>query len=81
MALIRRFEERTLEVGRRHQPTDATWTIVRDAAGETLLQIDTYGSDQRKLQGKSSQTIQLDRAGAEALGGLLRQAFPGVLSI
>ena len=78
MALIRSFERRTLERPHRHQPTDCAWTSFLDKDGEPILQLDTFGSDQRKLQGKASQTIQVDRHGAELLLGALREVFhPG----
>jgi hypothetical protein len=50
----------------------ATYTsFERD--GRVILQIDTYGRDSRQVPGKQSQTIQLDREGAEALYNILRR--------
>ena len=49
-----------------HDEIDATYTrFERD--GREILQIDTDGRDTRKIPGKQSQTIQLDRERAEAL--------------
>ena len=75
MALIRSFERRTLERPHRHQPTDCAWTTFIDEDGGPILQLDTFGSDQRKLQGKASQSIQLDRRAAELLMDALRLTF------
>lgn len=46
--------------------------------GETILQLSTYGSDQRKSEKKVSQTIQLDRTRAEELINIVRHVFPGL---
>lgn len=43
--------------------------------GKTWLQLDTYGSTERKFPGKTSQTIQLDESAARALYGVLRGVF------
>ena len=78
MAVIGSFEELPHSAGRRH-PTVVTcgWRITTVEA-DTLLTLDTYGSDTRKLVGKASQSIQLDRRGAEQLKQLLQRAFPGI---
>lgn len=46
--------------------------------GKTYLQLDTYGSGDRAIPGKVSQTIQVDRDGAKALLALILEAFPVV---
>jgi hypothetical protein len=48
MALVRSFEMKTLERGSLH-PTrgDCEWAVF-EQDGKRLLQLDTYGSDQRK---------------------------------
>lgn len=53
--------------------TDAEWSIVIGANGSRLLQIATFGSDQRASKPKVSQTIQID----SALAGVLRTALDG----
>ncbi|WP_264158431.1 hypothetical protein [Janibacter indicus] len=42
------------------------------------MQLETYGSAERKLTGKASQSIELDREAAAALVKILREAFPGL---
>jgi hypothetical protein len=42
------------------------------------LQLDTYGSQQRVIPGKVSQTIQLDVQSARELKRLLERTFPGI---
>jgi hypothetical protein len=46
--------------------------------GKRLLQLDTYGSDERKDKGTVSQTLQLDETTARELLRILRKAFPGI---
>ncbi|THF54247.1 methionyl-tRNA formyltransferase [Allorhizobium terrae] len=40
-----------------------------------VLQIDTYGSLERKIPGKKSQTVQFDRKSAEQLFRILKDEF------
>lgn len=46
--------------------------------GTRAVQLETYGSDERKMQGKTSQTIEIDRDRAADLIRILREAFPGL---
>lgn len=57
-----------------HDEIEATYTTF-ERDGRVFVQIDTYGRESRDIPGKKSQTIQLDKEGAIALIGLLRQAF------
>lgn len=59
MAIVRRLEHLTLSKDTKHTEVDSTYSIV-NAGGETFLQIDTYGSEQRKTEGKS-QSIRLSK--------------------
>ena len=78
MAVVGSFRHIEGTVGKR-QPTtvECLWKTV-DAEGSVLLQLDTYGSEDRAIPGKQSQTLQLDRAAAEELVGILRTTFPGI---
>ncbi|WP_197521979.1 hypothetical protein [Mycobacterium gordonae] len=42
---------------------------------ETILQLDTYGSDERQIPNKVSQSFQFDREGAAVLLRLIRDVF------
>jgi hypothetical protein len=44
-----------------------------DSAGRHLLQFDTYGSDERVIPGKVSQSLQVDQARARKLIEILTQ--------
>ena len=77
MALIASFEEISAERQTLHKPVHCGWR------GFTLnqiplLQLDTYGSSERKLLGKVSQSIQLDEEGARELIKIIESAFPGL---
>jgi hypothetical protein len=74
MALIRTFTRKERDRVSIHDEIEATYTsFERD--GRVLLQIDTYGRNTRQVPGKQSQTLQLDREGAEALYGILKREF------
>lgn len=47
-------------------------------SGEQVLQLDTYGSRDRAMPGKVSQSIQLDEAAAEEVVRIILEAFPGL---
>jgi hypothetical protein len=57
MAIVRHLEQQQLSVEARHSETDCTYSIVPDHQGRNYLQIDTYGSRDRKIAGKKSQSI------------------------
>ena len=75
MALVRKFEKATLEKHKVHGEVDGTYTTFQCGGGKHYFQIDTYGSPERKLKGKS-QKIQLDVGAARKLISLLKAEFP-----
>ena len=74
MALIRSFERKNMQRNSLHKPIGATYTPF-EHDGRVLLQIDSYGTEDREMPGKKSQTFQLDREGATALFGILKREF------
>ncbi|MFK4149464.1 hypothetical protein [Streptomyces sp. NPDC004065] len=75
MALINDFQPVSSDAQRLHGPVTCGYrTFTVD--GQRVLQLDTYGSDERKIQGKISQSIQLDIDGARNLLKILEDAFP-----
>lgn len=75
MAFITRFFRVPVVSGRRHTECECGWSITeRDNA--RVLQLDTYGSSDRKLASKVSQSLQLDEAGASELLELVLDTFP-----
>ena len=71
MALVNRFEKVTLERNRVHDEAAATYTVFTASNGECHLQLDTYGSENRKIKGKKSQSIQLGPKGIANLRTIL----------
>ena len=57
-----------------HKPVEATFTTFEEG-GERYLQIDTYGSPERKMRDKISQSIQIDREMATFLIDELQKVF------
>ena len=74
MALVRKFELLDSERTQLHEEVEAKYAVFeRDGRG--FVQINTYGRAGRDIPGKVSQSIQLDREGAEALVAILRKSF------
>lgn len=76
MALIKKENLEKLEKTRNtiHQPVQATYTVF-EKNGEKYFQIDTYGSPDREMPEKISQSIQVDKKMAEYLINLLKAEF------
>lgn len=76
MALITEKKFARIEKNRNsiHRPTSATYTIF-EKNGERFFQIDTFGSDERIMKEKISQSVQLDKKMAEKLIDILRNEF------
>ncbi|MCC0003149.1 MAG: hypothetical protein H6871_09340 [Methylobacteriaceae bacterium] len=75
MAVIKSF--RAVEPKGKRHPTevDANIRVFGASDRAPILQIDTFGSADRQMQGKQSQTIQLDERAARQLFGILRDSF------
>ncbi|ORA38210.1 hypothetical protein BST13_06390 [Mycobacterium aquaticum] len=74
MALIANFEPVVSEKNSLHRPVSCGFRSF-DHAGNKILQLDTYGTVDRQMPNKISQSIQIDRKGAEALICLIRETF------
>lgn len=77
MARIAQFAEKTSDINKLHQDVRCGYKVFQ-LEGETILQLDTYGSAERQELGQMSQSIQLDEDAAEYLLRLIRRAFPGI---
>ena len=75
MALINEFQERPLTPTRLHGRVLCGYAAV-EVGGQRVLQLETYGSDDRKMPGKVSQVIQLDEASARSLKRIIERTFP-----
>jgi hypothetical protein len=77
MALIRNFKQTPGKpVGWRSE-VECGWTL-GDHAGTRVVHLETYGSSERAIPGKVSQSLELDERAASELIAIFRKAFPGL---
>ena len=74
MALILKLVESFKESIRIHKEVECNYFIL-EIDGDKLLQIDTYGSDERQIPGKVSQSIQFSPEAIIELKELLNSKF------
>ncbi|MGI3169209.1 hypothetical protein ACRARG_08665 [Pseudooceanicola sp. C21-150M6] len=70
---IERDDER--EIRSVHPTNLKCQIVVGEVAGQKLLQLNTYGSSDRELPGKVSQTLQFGETTAKQLFEILRTEF------
>ena len=59
MALIKTLKPETLSQVTDHFEVECTYSILTDSQGNRCLQLDTYGSRERQIVGKKSQSLRL----------------------
>ena len=74
MALIRRFVARPDARYAYRTEVECGYTV-GEVGGEKILHLETYGSKQRAIPGKVSQSIELDRDAALELVQLIQKTF------
>jgi hypothetical protein len=57
MAIVKRLTHQPLERDSKHTVVECTYSIVLESDGSKSLQLDTYGSNQRQIKGKKSQSL------------------------
>ena len=77
MAIVRHLQEQPLHVEASHTETECTYCLVKDREGNRYLQVDTYGSSGRKIEGKKSQSIRFAPEAIRELKGIISLYFPG----
>jgi hypothetical protein len=75
VALVERLEAAAITRPSIHESVDCGYAIV-DAEGRRVLQVETYGSRNRKMRGKMSQTLQFTEDAARELRRIIEVAFP-----
>ena len=75
MAIVRRLEPRALHRDTRHTEAECSYSIVPDDAGKPYLQVDTYGSKDRQIPDKKSQSIRFAPEAIRQLKDLLNKHF------
>ena len=76
MARIAGFQKVTSDRHRLHKTEVECGYAVIDVGGQHYLQLETYGSSDRQIPGKISQTLQRDKERALELRRLIELAFP-----
>ncbi len=74
MALVHDIERHDRDRTRMHEPVRCTYQTFTEA-GETLLQLDTYGSPESAQPESVKQTMQFDSHSAAQLVKLLKKHF------
>lgn len=78
MARVRTVNERSTRSARPHRTeVDCDWKRVESPSGP-LLQIASFGSEDREIPGKVSQTLQFDRDAAMKLRAAIDAVFSSV---
>jgi len=67
MATVNKITHQALERDTDHSEVECTYDIVTDKYGRRYIQLDTYGSKERQIKGKKSQSIRLSQAAIEEL--------------
>jgi len=75
MALINQLKQGYKEKESVHKEIEGTYFIVTAKNGKKYLQIDTYGSEDRKYPGKISQSLQFSHRAIEQLKKILAEQF------
>jgi hypothetical protein len=77
MAIVTRFSSVQKDrVGRAKEPECGYCKV--DLNGVEYLLLESYGAADRKVPGKVSQSLHLDRTRAKELKRLLEKSFPGI---
>jgi hypothetical protein len=74
MALITKFERKPTVGGKLHKPLLGHFKVFSHDGQKPILQIDTYGTTERK-KGGLSQTIQLSEESAKELWKILGETY------
>jgi hypothetical protein len=75
MAVVRQLDMQVLERDSPHTEVNCTYSIISDDQGRRYLQVDTYGSNFRKIPGKKSQSIRFAPEAVEQIRAIIAQNF------
>ena len=76
MAVIDTFVPGTQDIARHKTVVSCNYQTVITDDGTILLHLSTFGSTDRQIPGKSSQSIQLTADAARELAHIIRSTFP-----
>lgn len=77
VALVKEESLKKLDKNRNsvHQEVQATYSVFKDKYNNKYFQLNTYGSEERKVKGVTSQSIQLDEKAARKLIDILSKEY------
>jgi hypothetical protein len=75
MALIKNLKRGFKDRESIHGITDSSYIIINDKRGQKYLQIDTFGSSERAMPGKISQSIQFSPEAIKQLKEIFSKEF------
>jgi len=73
MATVTKITHQALERESVHSEVECTYDIVTDKDGHRFLQLDTYGSKERQMKGKKSQSIRLSQAAIDEIKAIIKR--------
>jgi hypothetical protein len=74
MAIVRELKHLKI-ANSYHSEVNGSYSIILDKSGKKYLQIDTYGSTNRKILGKKSQTIRFSPEAVKVLAKIISKEF------
>lgn len=77
MARVRSFTRSTQTIRRHPTEVDCEFATIGEGT-DRLLHLSTFGSDERRSERKSSQSLQIDLARARELVDIIVSAFPEI---
>jgi len=78
MALITALKQITKDRQSVHAEVECAYSVFTGSDGEKYVQLETFGSLERKIPGKTSQAIQLNESSAASLKHIIEQTFPRI---
>lgn len=78
MALITELKRITKDRQNVHAAVECAYSVFTGQEGERYLQLETFGSKERKIPGKTSQAIQLNESSAAELKRLIEETYPSL---
>jgi len=73
MALVNKITHQPLERDSAHSEVECSYDVIEDRQGCRYLQLDTYGSKERQIKGKKSQSIRLSPEGIKRLKEIIKK--------
>ena len=77
VAIVTKFDQVVKDRVGQPKRTECGYCAV-EVGGERYLLLESYGSAERRVPGKVSQSLHLDRARAAELKQILEREFPGI---